>query len=265
MNAATLFEGVCAAERHAGGIRCRRLFHVAPAYFDELRAEVQGLCRRERPSDVTQPQHVTYWTRPYGEVLQFSLLNATGRYDDFSADHDLSCLGKRFHQAPEYPALARFIQAFPHTVNFRVNVLGPGAGLSPHAEHALFRTRMGTLAARLRFHLPLVTNPRAEVMLDGHVYHLESATVYFVHHGCVHSARNPGEEARIHLAWDMLLTEEAFACMFGDDTPHAPLARVAEERQAPAPLRTERVGASRHLPAGISTDEVLSLGFAPLQ
>ena len=126
MNLADVLTGIRDGDRHRGGIRCRRLLRLEPDAFSALRDEVLAWCRDRAPSVVTRPEHVTHWTRPFGEVLQHSLLNASGRSDDYTHDHDQSCRGKRFHAAAEHPALARFIAALPHTVNVRINVLGPG-------------------------------------------------------------------------------------------------------------------------------------------
>lgn len=255
MNQAALFTGIRDGNYHAGGIRCLRLFTLEETYFNELRLEVERLCGTEQPSDVSRPDHVTNWTRPLGTVLQFSLLNLSGRYDDFSADHQESFFGKRFQGAEKYPTLAHFIALFPDTINFRVNVVGPGARLSAHEEHSVIRTVTGSVGMRVRFHLPVVTNPRAELMLDGWVYHFLPGTIYFVNHGCVHSARNGGEQGRIHLVWDMLLTRAAFDCAFGDKPCPPALLRIAEDRQTSAPLRTERIGAYLRLPPLVPSGE----------
>lgn len=260
-----LLAGIRDADLHVGGIRCARLFRVAPAYLAELRDDVERLCRSQLPSDATRPDHVTHWTLPFGEVTQFSLLNASGRFDDFSRDHDLSCRAKRFHRRGEYTALARFVDAFPCAVNFRVNVLGPRSGLSPHEEHVLFRTRAGTVGARLRFHLPVVTNPLAELTLEGEVHHLGSGEIWFVHNGCVHAARNRGDRPRIHLVWDMLLTREVFELMLGSDVPSVPLDRVAPDERSPAPIRTERVGVYRRLSPMVAPEQARALGLCEPQ
>lgn len=237
-----VLSGIRDAHHHRGGIRCLRLFRLPNELFTALRDDVDALCRSHAPSDVTLPGHVTHWTNPYGGVLQYSLLNRTGRYDDFAADHDLSCFGKRFHDAAAYPTLGRFIDEFPHCVNFRVNVLGPEAGLSPHEEPVLFHARGGGVGVRARFHLPLVTNPAAELALDGVVYHLEEAEIYFVNNGCIHSAANRGDRPRVHLVWDMLLTPEAFNLMFGPAADLTlPLQRVPEPQREPSPIRTVTV------------------------
>jgi hypothetical protein len=266
MNGAALLAGIRDGNYHVGGIRCLRLFQLNDAYFASVRADVERLCRDERPSDVNDPEHITNWTKPRGEVLQFSLLNRTGRYNDFTADHDLSCLGKAFHGAAAYPALAQFVAMFTHTVNFRINILAPGARLSPHEEHAVIRTRSGSIGARVRFHLPIVTNPKAELMLDGWIYRMEPGTIYFFNHGCVHSACNGGADRRIHLVWDMLLTAEAFDCMFrGGANPLPPLERIEEREQIPLPLRTERTGAHMQIQPPVTRDEADGLSWCEVQ
>jgi hypothetical protein len=251
--------GILAADRHEGGIRCLRLFRVEEGFFGTLAGDVERLCRSNDPSYAGRPDHVTNWTRPFGDVLQYSLLNESGRYDDFTSDHDLSCFGKRFHEAPKYPALARLVECFPHTVNFRINVLGPGAGLSPHEEHVAMQTHSGKVGARVRFHLPIATNGRAELMLDGWSYHLDEGTIYFVNHGCVHAAVNRGDAPRVHLVWDMLLTADAFALMFGNGLATLPLLRIPEDQSVPEPLRVERAGAHRALPPRVALDDESTL------
>ncbi|MEV6330535.1 aspartyl/asparaginyl beta-hydroxylase domain-containing protein [Streptomyces sp. NPDC051909] len=211
----SLLRGIRDANYHRPGIRCMRLFSAHAATLRELVAEAEGLRTRHAPSLAGDPGHVTAWTGPRGRVEQFSLFNASGRCDDFSRDHDLSCFGKRFHHRTYCPALSALAQALPHLVNFRINVLGPGAALAPHEEHSVVRSDSGTVGVRARFHLPLVTGPEATVVLDGDLHHLAAGTVYLVNHGCVHAAENAGATDRIHLVWDMLLTAPATEVMFG--------------------------------------------------
>ena len=252
-----VLRAIAAADAHEPGLRCARLLDVEPAFFAELRDDVLRLCAEERPSKVTRPGHVTNWTGPYGDVLQFSLLSASSRYDDFSADHDLSCFGKRFRDAASYPSLGQLVSLFPHAINFRANVLGSGAGLSPHEEHSVFRTAAGTLGVRARLHLPIETNPRAELTLDGDVFSLAAGGVYFVNHGCVHAAGNGGTAPRVHLVWDVLLTPEAFELLFAaGDTGTPLLRRVAKADRRCEPLRGGvDMGAVRRLPAPVPGHE----------
>src|SRR5436190_1655087 len=211
-----ILNGIRDADYHDGGIRCLQLFAVDLIFFKQVRDDVCRLYSSNRPSDVRNKEHVTNWTRPYGEVFQFSLLNSSGHYDDTSTDHNQSCRGKSFREARQYPALASFISFFPHSINFRLTVMGPRSGLSAHEEHVTVRMRSGKVGLKARFHLPIITNPDAEVLLDGHVYHLPERVLCFFNNGCVHSATNGGSSARLHLIWDMLVTPEVLQLMFGE-------------------------------------------------
>jgi len=267
VNERKLMEAIRDANYHReGGICCLRLFQLEPDFFRDLQRDVRRLCVTGHASNVRDPRHITNWTRPAGDVSQYSLLNATGRYDDFSSDHNLSCFGKRFHEANLYPMLAYFIAGFPHAVNFRINVLGHDAALSPHEEHAIVHTSQDKVGIRPRFHLPIETNPGAELVLDGDVYQLEAGTVYFVNHGCVHSARNRGDQPRIHLVWDLLLTREAYDLMFGDNAEIPfPARRVMPAERDPHPQRTERVGYARCIPEPVTENEAHTLTFFEIQ
>jgi hypothetical protein len=208
---------------------------------------------------------VTNWTRPRGEVHQYSLLNASGRANDFSADHDLSSFGKRLHLEPAARMLRLFIETFPDIMNVRINVLGSGARLAAHEEHSIIRTATGAVGACLRYHLPVLTNTGAELTLDDQVFHLEEGTLYLVNHGCVHAVRNAGAERRVHLVWDQFLTERAYAAVFGDNEEPTWGTRVRSDERAPAPLRVERMGASVRLPSPIDRTEAERLDFCDVQ
>lgn len=260
-DAARLLAGIRDANYHDGGTRCLKLMRLEHRYLDELRAEVERLVEAEQGSDVTRSSHVTNWTRPRGQVTQYSIVNMSGRFDDFSTDHDLSTCGKRFHAGDRYPALARLVRALPDTVNVRINVLGPRARLGAHEEHSIVRTPAGRVGARVRFHLPLTTNPGAELMLDGAVHHLHAGVVYFVNHGCVHAARNRGGEPRIHVVTDSLLTPSAFERMFGDAAIDLPVRRYPRGERSPAPMRRTRMEAHVALAPAVSRADAAAVGL----
>lgn len=244
-----LLDGLRDGNFHVGGIRCLRLMRVHDEYFAALQGEVANLSERERPSDIQKDDHITNWTRPRGEVLQFSLFNLSGRTSDFSGDHDLSSFGKQFHFGAGYPMLARFIETFPDITNFRLNTIGPTARLAPHEENSIIRTKTGSIGACVRYHLPIVTNPGAELTLDGQVFHLEAGIIYLVNHGCVHAVQNGGSERRLHLVWDQLLTCPAYEAVFGDKPDPFWGTRIRAEEQIPSVLRVVRMGAYVRLPS----------------
>lgn len=252
MNRASFLEALLAGDQHRGGIRCRSLFSLQPNYFDELQREVRRYLACNRASDVGSDAHVTSWTSPKGQVRQYSLLNTSGLSDDFSADHNLSCSQKWFYDECRYPVIAQLINDWPDLVNFRINTLGPGAALSMHEECLLFRTNTGGVGARLRFHLPIETNPAAEVHLDGDVYHFQPGKIYLFNQGCVHSARNGGSSIRTHLVWDSLLTADVLERVLHSQ-PAPPY--MEAQHEDPAVLRKESSGAYRRLTPEISISE----------
>jgi hypothetical protein len=259
-----LLDGLRDGNRHAGGIRCLRLLRLAPHAFARIRGEVERLCRDGVPSEVRRSGHVTSWVLPYGSVLQFSLLNRSGRLDDFQDDHDASRRGKRFADPVRYPGLAELAAVFPTAVNFRVNVLGSASGLSPHEEHVFLRLPDGGVVARVRLHLPVLTSPAAVVVLDGLAYHLEPAIVHLVNHGCVHAARNDAETPRVHLVWDVLLDRATGELLVGPAIAPDPLTRVPVAERLPTPLRLIRVGAVRRLPPPLGAEEIAAARLGDL-
>ena len=261
-----ILEGIRDADYQRPGLRCLKLFRMEADYFAKLGDEAERLCRRNDPSDALRFTHVTSWARPYGTVLQFSLLNRSGRYEDTSCDHDQSCLGKRFHDVDGYPALADFIRCFPHCLNFRLNVLGAHSGLRAHEEHVTLRLKSGKVGLRARFHLPLRTNDQAEVMLDGRYYHLSEGIVYFFNNGCAHSAKNPRPRQRLHLVWDMLMTSQALHFMFGESKLHdLPMKRFRGRRREVDSHRFSKAGSCRRLARWVTESDAQEVSQADIQ
>lgn len=260
-----LLDGLRDGNYHSGGIRCLQLLRLHDDSFARLAAEVENLSQHEDPSHVREKEHITNWTRPRGEVTQFSLINHSGLTSDFSQDHDLSSFGKRFHLGDKYRMLASFIDTFPDITNFRANVLGPGAQLAAHEEHSIIRTQTGSICACIRYHLPLMTNPGAELTLDGHVFHLEAGTIYLVNQGCVHSARNTGTKRRVHLVWDQLLTRQAYEAVFAPEVDPAFGVRIQTADQVPGARRVERIGAYMRLPSPVDREAAEHLDLCNTQ
>jgi hypothetical protein len=149
----------------------------------------------------------------------------------------MSCLDKQFHATNRYPALAKLVSSFPHSINFRLNVLSPGASLSPHKEQVCFRARNEAVGLRLRLHLPVATNDDAEIALDDHIYMFEPGQITLFNQGCVHAAANGGRIDRLHLVWDMLLTQRTAELLFGSEPAPFPAVRYSSAEQGLSPKR----------------------------
>lgn len=223
--------GIGRGQFHKPGARkCQRLLKVDETFHRQLVDEALQIRGSARASEVTDPEHVTNWTKPYGTALQFSLKNRTGDLQDFSADHNGRLDGKRFHHADRFPTLAAFVGSLPGAINMRLNVMGPSSGLSPHEEDVVFRDGKGGVDYKVRFHLPLVTNDDVWMLLDGDCFRFTPPYIYYFNNGCIHASQNLGSEERMHLVWDMWL-DDAFDPMFRGDYPSPWAMRVATHDQ----------------------------------
>jgi hypothetical protein len=168
--------------------------------FTEIKKEVINFIENNKPSHVNTEEHGTYWTNPFGKVLQFNLLHPHGKYEDFSNNSGIFLDQK-------YPHLTRFVQRWADDlISFRINILNVKSGLSQHKETIIIKLPNGKIGLKTRFHLPIQTNKSAKVFLDGSLYHLEEGNVYYFNNSCVHSASNL-EENRVHLVWDTYLSK----------------------------------------------------------
>jgi hypothetical protein len=206
-----------AALEHRAGIKIEACLAVDPGWFEAIRRDVRDLVARRPPSEVGDRSHPTYWTNPYGRATQHSLFNASGNTSDTSVDHNHVAAGKTYN-APEYEALGRFVRSFGNRLlNFRINGLFTGAGLSPHEECVVHGERL-----RLRFHLPVETSEQSTLMLDEERYHARAGHVYYFNNGCVHGAENLGQEVRYHLVFDMFLDDWVWDRVLDPSSPRTP-------------------------------------------
>ncbi len=226
-----------------------QLFRLEPKFFEELAIEVK--------------EFLSYYPTNSSKLVLF---NRTGNVFDRSADHDGSIQNKRFFYGQKYPHLARLISLFPHAINFRMTVMKPGRRLFQHDENICLKHRLtGEPCLRVRFHLPIQTNPKAMMFMDGNLYHFDPGVIYFFHNGRVHDAINGDKnEERIHLIWDMLLTEDTYERMFERSIPMDGLMRLEDMRVTligkdevePNYLKRERI---------LSEEEAMRATLCPVQ
>ena len=257
-----IVRGIIRANYHKSGpVKALRLYTVHPALMDKIRQDAAWILASQKPSIVTDAVHVTNWTKPSGDVRQFSLFNRSGCTDDTADDHTRTAEGKRFHlanRAPGMRELAEFL-AGAGLMGMRMNVLGPDSKLSPHEEHIVHRGAAFP-ELRVRFHLPITTNAGALVLLDGDLHHLESGIIHFFNNGCVHAAENGGQDDRVHLVWDMMLTEMCQHLMFAGGLP-AEIGRPCSSTKVPLVGRRD-IGSFERYPDEVPFEEAeTELGF----
>lgn len=202
---------------HADGMRALHIGAVDPSLFGALLLDAGVLTREWLPSLVREGSHSTGWTRPVGEVKQWSLFNTHGCTDVTSDDFRYDNIPDK--RAVPLSSIEVLAKSLPDLVNMRMNLIGPSSSLSPHEESLDRPLPDGRVALRARFHLPLITTPRALMLADGDLFHFEAGQLYMFNNGCVHSAANYEDADRVHLVWDQLMTERAVDAMFGSTPP----------------------------------------------
>lgn len=232
-----IIDEMAAATLGQPGLVIAKYHHSIPD-FPELKEDVLRLVRENPGSDVTLESHGTNWTNPHGYARQYNILSSHGDYSNQNSG-GLTIYGKAFPEPNEYPYLNEFVQRFPHTVNMRINVFGEKSGLSQHKESTILRQKDGRLGIKARFHLPIQTNPNSFVFLNGEIHHLEEGYLYFFNNGAIHSSFNEGDEARIHIVFDMLVTNKVLKELFFDYSIPAPIRYDPIDPDAPmdGPLR----------------------------
>ena len=221
MNYSSFVAGIRTAFEHKGGLKTLLLGKIEPSWFSQIQRECSAIITAGESSDVTQKGHVTNWTRPTGQVRQFSLFNMSGDSADTHTDFGgLGDSAKKRLVFPQHEAIARFARLFmPALRNLRLNGMGTSAALNAHEEMSITPMPLGS-SHIVRFHLPVFTNPEARIYLDDEMYHYEEGCLYFFNHGCVHAAANYGAEPRYHLVLDAFLDKRLFANLFpGRDSP----------------------------------------------
>src|SRR5258708_22440116 len=229
-----LIEGFKRAFEHKGGIKALRLGALDTAWFQEIQSNCAWIHSKAGSSDVTMKTHVTNWTRPAGEVRQFSLFNDSGDSADTKGDYGyLGDAARKRLVFPKLEALARFARLFgPMLRNLRLNGMGPNSSLHAHEENSISATSTGRQFI-LRFHLPVFTTPTARIFLDDESFVFEEGSLYFFHHRCVHAAANGPDPPRYHLVLDCFLDRTLATRLFpGTPSPDPGFSKTAEASAA---------------------------------
>jgi len=210
-----------------------RLHKVEDTFFERLRKEVLQFMEEQQAAEVSSKAHPIHWVLSYGRTASYSLIAASGNSSDTSDLLTFDTRKKKFVHADRYPAIDQLMRLFPDTTNYRINILHENdagseeaarfesSGFSPHRAFILHEVRDTTTgemktALRMKFHMPIVTNDDVDMHQMDRTYAFHKGEIYFFTNGCAHSVENRGNGPRIHLIWDMLLTEDTWDRSFGD-------------------------------------------------
>ncbi|MCQ4040990.1 aspartyl/asparaginyl beta-hydroxylase domain-containing protein [Streptantibioticus rubrisoli] len=136
------------------------------------------------------------------------------------------------------PYHAEILSGIPAPLySVRLMALGPGA--STH-EHRDGRTNFPW--GVLRLHIPVVTQPGAELVVDGETFHWEAGRLWYADFDRPHVARNRGSARRIHIVIDCGATVELLELFPADYLRRLPWSDVLLSRDVVPIQRSEIVG-----------------------
>lgn len=216
----TLRTQVMAANRHERGLKMQPSLAVEADWFAAIQKDVTKLLQERETSDVMQKDHPTNW--PFGRAATpHNLFNKSGVTSQYSTGHSGATEGCTF-AAPQLESLRQFFVLFEsRLITFRLKGLMPASGWGAHEEAIIKGDQL-----RIRFHLPIFTNPGASVFLDEEKFHFHEGYIYLFNNGCVHPAVNEGETNRYHFVWDMWLDEWVYEKLLNLDSPVTPCPRL---------------------------------------
>ena len=197
-------------------IKVLRLFECDAPLFVAMQQEAMAFVD-QHPGQLVVGDHPTAayvqasdpdWTLKPGTIRQYSLYNS--KDDELFNDEDHHWKGVTRQFNSKLPALREFAgRYFGGSVlqNFRMQSIRGGSDLGRHRE------RIVGIPGRepqykLRFHLPIVTNPGVAFWMDGESFTMKAGSVYLFNQGCMHGVANAGTELRVHYIFDCYLDDD---------------------------------------------------------
>jgi quercetin dioxygenase-like cupin family protein len=101
------------------------------------------------------------------------------------------------------PDLARALQRFRCPLNaVRLLTLDPGGTIKEHRDY-----RLGYDDGEVRLHIPILTNPLVEFVLDGRTVDLRAGECWYLNLNLPHRVANRSRAPRVHLVLDCVVNE----------------------------------------------------------
>lgn len=105
------------------------------------------------------------------------------------------------------PYMTRILKSLPAELrSARLMSLAPGVRVPEHRD-----TPTGFAYGCVRLHIPVTTNPRAVLVIDGAGYCWQPGTLWYGDFSRPHSVANAGDSQRVHLVIDCAVTPDLLA------------------------------------------------------
>jgi quercetin dioxygenase-like cupin family protein len=124
----------------------------------------------------------------------------------------------------------------------RLLQLAVGAEIKPHSDHCL-----GYEDGSFRLHIPIITNPDVEFILDGKRLIMNEGECWYIDANFEHSVANRGKQDRIHLVIDGIRndwTDELFYKEASENQFTKPEITMSEEQKLQVIAELKRMNTS---------------------
>jgi hypothetical protein len=206
-----------------GDISIMELFQCDPALFEEVKQEVLAIQASTEGEEVGG-DHPTYkfvarvdpsWKPKPGSIHQHSLYNSKDNFLYFNDDHHWTPVRRAFNS--NLVAIPKFFKKYfgeSEMQNARLQSIAGGGDLGQHRE------KIVSIPGReqnwkVRFHLPIVTNPNVGFLMDGKKFTMQAGHCYIFNQSCLHGVANTGSELRTHMYWDYYLNDHIMLNLIG--------------------------------------------------
>ena len=198
----------------SGKIKVLELFACDAELFRRVQDESTTIVNENLTRSLA-PGHPTFdyvrkwdpnWQAKEDTIFQYSIYNSRSDLFFFDEDHHWF-EGRHFNSQLEH--IPRFFRTYfkdTELQNFRIQAVAGGGDLGLHRERIIAIPKREH-DYKLRFHLPVVTNPNVRFTMDGKQYIMEAGRVYLFNQSCMHGVSNKGNSMRVHLVWDCYLND----------------------------------------------------------
>lgn len=198
-----------------GRITMLELFQCDVELFDNIREEVMALHNKDEgqtvasdhPTAVYVQKSDPTWRLKPGTIHQYSLYNSRDDVRFNGEDSHWHAIDRRFNSRLKW--IPGFVQRYfgrSELQNFRMQSISGGGDLGLHREKIIGIPNRPQ-HFKIRFHLPIVTNPGVQFIMDGQRSRMKAGWVYLFNQACMHGVENRGNELRIHLVFDCYLND----------------------------------------------------------
>ncbi|MRX39926.1 aspartyl/asparaginyl beta-hydroxylase domain-containing protein [Flavobacterium sp. LC2016-23] len=158
---------------------------------DKLKSDLAGILNKSWTDHYNKNDYTGKWT-------SVALMSKDGKSDSIFA---LSNAGDEMMHTEILDSCTYFKEILDNfhfeKTAVRLLQLAVGAEIKPHSDHCL-----GYEDGSFRLHIPIITNPDVEFILDGKRLIMNEGECWYIDANFTHSVANRGNQDRIHLVID---------------------------------------------------------------